>query len=703
MKKTYIIGKFEFDSQIDILKLDNSEVKLEPLPAKFLCFLIQHRGEVVTREQLLVSVWQNRVVSDDSIRKVVKKLRQAFNDDARQPSYIKTVSMQGYSLIANVSSSEDFIESNKIDSHKKTNLNYTALKKLSITIVACLFVALSLSQYFSWFDTDQTTSALPSKLEIEQYPKIEKLTMLSGSEIYGDYSEINNQLVFSHRENNNEAWHLYTKTMSNDEVKRLSWDGGNYQQAMFSPNGEKIAYIRTDKKGTETWVADYDKELGLIKPVVLSSNHFSKEILSWSSDGESLYFYGREQVSNPFSIYNLNLKTQQRQQVTFPNMKALGDIEAKESPDGKYLAVLRSTGDSRFSLMLMDLHSKDLIVNKTMNFNATYITWQRDSQSLAVSSFEGDFYTFSLDNKQLLEKTGCNPGLNDVFYSCGIDCFFMRSHHMNYTDIKEIPNPFKPMEHQSTLHLEASKAELNPIYNHIGNTIYFSSIDKDRARIFRRTLGGKKEELASFGSRRRISNLSLNTTETYLLGKLQGRVFTLNLNTQKIKFITSALDTVDYPTWRDNETAMFSRRQTGGPSILSHNILQNTSQLFKPGLIIQRHLNDGRIFIVDDKRTLYKLNKDGSRREITQLPNENIDNWKIQGEYLYFTQLLGQDVVMTRHDLATKQQETRVMAQNGFRLNFDIHPSSEKFLITQQLLADSNLVRVQWSPATIEQ
>ncbi len=703
MKKTYKIGMFEFDSQNGILISDNSEVKLEPLSSKFLCFLIQRQGEVITRDQLLISVWQNRVVSDDSIRKVVKKLRQAFNDDARQPSYIKTVSMQGYSLIAKVSSVEESIESSNIDSKKGINFLSTTPTKTWMIVLLSLFILILVGQYFNWFNTNQTISAHSPKIEKEQYPKIEKLTLLSGSEIYGDFNEINKQLVFSHRENNNEPWHLYTKTLSNGEVKRLSWDGGNYKQAMFSPNGKQIAYIRTNELGTETWIADYDQKLGLIKPIILSKNHFAKEILSWSSDGESLYFYGREQPSNPFSIYNLNLENQERQQVTFPNMQALGDIEAKESPDGKYLAVLRSTGDSRFSLMLMDLHSKDLVVNKTMNFNATYITWQRDSHSLAVSSFEGDFYTFSLDNKQLLEKSGCNPGLNDVFYSCGLDCFFMRSHHMNYTDIKEIPNPFEPMKYQSTLHLDASKAELNPIYNHVGNTIYFSSIDRDRASIFRRKVGGEREELASFGSRRKISNLSLNAAETYLLGKLQGRVFILNLDTQAIKFITSALDNVDYPTWRDNETVMFSRRQTDGPSILSHNILQETSQLFKSGLIIQRHLDDGRIFIVDEKRILYKLNIDGSRQEITQLPNENIDNWKVQGEYLYFTKLTGQDVVMTRHHLSTKQQQTRIMAQNGFRLNFDIHPSSDKFLITQQLLADSNLVKVHWSPTAINE
>jgi len=698
MKKIYKIGIFEFDAQNDTLISDNSNVKLEPLTSKFLCFLIQHQGEILSREQLLTSVWQNRVVSDDSIRKVVKKLRQALNDDARQPRYIKTVSMQGYSLIANVSSIEEVTEKSKTDLLQKSSYTSTVSTKLWGLLFFCLFVVISIWQYIDWSNSNNVQSSQAQNIEAEQYPKIEKLTLLSGSEMYGDFNDKNKQLVFSHRENNNEAWHLYTKTISNGEVKRLTWDGGNYRQAMFSPDGQKISYIRTDKNGTETWLAGYDQKRGLIEPVMLTEGHFAKEILSWSSDGKSIYSYGREQASYPFSIYSLNIINRKRQQVTFPNVQALGDIEAKESPDGKYLAVIRSTGDSRFSLMIMDLLNQDLVVDQTMNFNATYITWQDDSQSLAISSFEGDFYTFSLDNEQIIEKAGCNPGLNDVFHSCGLDCFFMRSHHMNYTDIKEIPNPFEPIAQQSTLHLEASKAELNPIYNQTGDTIYFSSIDKDKARIFRRKLGSGHEELATFGSRRKISNLSLNKAETYLLGKLQGRVFTLELKSKKVKFITSALDNVDYPTWQDNKTIMFSRRLTVGASILSYDLLNDISQPFKSGLIIQRQLNDGRIFVVDETGILYKLNSDNSQHEIIQLPNVNTDNWKIQGNYLYFTEISGQDVVMTRHHLLTNQQEIRVVAQNGFRLNFDIHPNSEKFLITQQLLADSNLVKVHWSP-----
>ena len=75
-------------------------VKLEPRPLAFLYYLCQHPHQLISREQLLASVWDNRFVSDDAIRGVVKKLREALGDNAKSPSYIKTVPLKGYMLIA---------------------------------------------------------------------------------------------------------------------------------------------------------------------------------------------------------------------------------------------------------------------------------------------------------------------------------------------------------------------------------------------------------------------------------------------------------------------------------------------------------------------------------------------------------------------------------------------------------------------------
>ena len=94
------VGKFVFDMASSTLVSKTEQVKLEPLSFAFLSYLVQKPGQIISREELLEGVWGNRIVSDDSIRKVVKKLREALGDDAKSPTYIKTIPMKGYCLIA---------------------------------------------------------------------------------------------------------------------------------------------------------------------------------------------------------------------------------------------------------------------------------------------------------------------------------------------------------------------------------------------------------------------------------------------------------------------------------------------------------------------------------------------------------------------------------------------------------------------------
>ena len=59
-------------------------------------------GQVVTREQLMASLWPGLVMGEDSLARTVSKLRQALGDDAKAPQYIETIAKRGYRLRAQV-------------------------------------------------------------------------------------------------------------------------------------------------------------------------------------------------------------------------------------------------------------------------------------------------------------------------------------------------------------------------------------------------------------------------------------------------------------------------------------------------------------------------------------------------------------------------------------------------------------------------
>jgi TolB-like protein len=65
--------------------------------------LAQRPDETVSKDQLFQAVWPNTVVTEDVLKRCVAELRRAFDDDARNPRFIETISKRGYRLVAPVS------------------------------------------------------------------------------------------------------------------------------------------------------------------------------------------------------------------------------------------------------------------------------------------------------------------------------------------------------------------------------------------------------------------------------------------------------------------------------------------------------------------------------------------------------------------------------------------------------------------------
>jgi TolB-like protein/DNA-binding winged helix-turn-helix (wHTH) protein/Tfp pilus assembly protein PilF len=77
-------------------------VAIEPKAFDLLGFLIQHRGRLVEKQELLDAVWKDTTVTENAMTRVVAQLRKALGDPAAEPRYIETVPTRGYRFIAPV-------------------------------------------------------------------------------------------------------------------------------------------------------------------------------------------------------------------------------------------------------------------------------------------------------------------------------------------------------------------------------------------------------------------------------------------------------------------------------------------------------------------------------------------------------------------------------------------------------------------------
>src|SRR5215469_13713224 len=95
---------FELDLRAYQLRRAGRVLKLEPIPMELLLFLVERRGELVTRDQIVERIWGKNIFldTDNSINGAIRKIRQVLKDDPERPRFVETVSGKGYRFIAPV-------------------------------------------------------------------------------------------------------------------------------------------------------------------------------------------------------------------------------------------------------------------------------------------------------------------------------------------------------------------------------------------------------------------------------------------------------------------------------------------------------------------------------------------------------------------------------------------------------------------------
>jgi TolB-like protein/DNA-binding winged helix-turn-helix (wHTH) protein len=101
-RPVYRFDDFLADPETWRLTRGGQEIHLEPVVLKLLIYLVTHRGRLVSRQELMDTVWGDTVISDSALTKAVGRLRQALGDESAAPRYLETVHSQGYRFMAEV-------------------------------------------------------------------------------------------------------------------------------------------------------------------------------------------------------------------------------------------------------------------------------------------------------------------------------------------------------------------------------------------------------------------------------------------------------------------------------------------------------------------------------------------------------------------------------------------------------------------------
>ena len=96
-------GTFEVDLRSAELRKAGVKLKLTGQPFQVLTILLEHPGDIVTREELQKRLWQDTFVDvDHNLNTAINKIREVLGDSAENPRFIETLPRRGYRFLSEV-------------------------------------------------------------------------------------------------------------------------------------------------------------------------------------------------------------------------------------------------------------------------------------------------------------------------------------------------------------------------------------------------------------------------------------------------------------------------------------------------------------------------------------------------------------------------------------------------------------------------
>jgi Tol biopolymer transport system component/DNA-binding winged helix-turn-helix (wHTH) protein len=396
-------GAFEADLGSEELRKNGVLIHLPAQPFRILTLLVEHRGEIVTRERLRQALWatDTYVDFDRCLNTAMNRLREALGDSAEHPRYVQTVPKQGYRFLAPV----EFLPVAPADNGAgeggataapgeetapsagpaKARWRWVALT----AVLAAGFLILAASWWFHAPPRRETGAGLPVAAALTDYP---------GSEIAPAYAPDASAVAYSWKARGRDDHDIYVQSAGGSAGLRLTDSPAEDYAPAYSPDGRRIAFYRRsgDMAGIYVSAADgrsVERLAGLrIGPPAPASGDdpvgFDSALaaLSWSPDGKFLAYVDKVSPEQGYSIFLRGLESRENERVTWPAAGSPGDGFPAFSPDGRLLAFLRHETATAADIYVTPLARGNPQRLTRDRARVLGMTWARDGRSIIFAS-----------------------------------------------------------------------------------------------------------------------------------------------------------------------------------------------------------------------------------------------------------------------------------------------------------------------------
>lgn len=313
---TIKFGVFEVDPRSGELRKSGSRIKLQDQPFKVLLALLEHPGEVITREELRSRIWPTESFGDfdHAVNVAVAKLRTALGDSADVPRYVETLPRHGYRWMLPVEGRED----RSIPAAPGNRWRW-------LPLAVALLLSIALTAGVLRFVLSSAKSSAPALTSVP-------LTARPGYEYEPSFSPDGNQVAFTRFEESESKSHIYVKLIGTDGPPLQLTNGPSWDfSPVWSPDGRFIAFLRDHPGGCAIQVIP---ALGGPERKIAETrlgNVVFGPFLAWSPDGNFLVVSHKDSPKEPIALFVVAIDTGEKRRLTSPP-SALGEVSGDTNP-----------------------------------------------------------------------------------------------------------------------------------------------------------------------------------------------------------------------------------------------------------------------------------------------------------------------------------------------------------------------------------
>jgi Tol biopolymer transport system component len=376
-------------------------VPLQDQPFQVLALLLQHPGEVVTREELQHALWpaDTFVEFEHGVNTAIKKLRQALGDSADNPRFIETLPRKGYRFIAPVTQPEatPLLASGATLPRSRSWWWPVTAGGAVLAGVVALWVVSSVGP---------APQAVPTPIPLTSY-----LGYQNGASFSPDGNSVAFAWTGPRDSFDFKNFDIYVKLVGEDQAVRLTSAPEVENGPNWSPDGRWIAFSRYYEEGNGLL-----RDLLLVPAVGGPTHTVASRIpgpsrLSWHPTSRWLALT-IDEPPRPPGLFLVSAETGERRQLTAPPVGS-SDVDPAISPDGRTLVFSRSHMPMSCDLYMLELTAAPGAAGKPKRLSflpgcSNDPVWWPDGTSILFSSgrFEATLSLWRMTIEGSSRKTG---------------------------------------------------------------------------------------------------------------------------------------------------------------------------------------------------------------------------------------------------------------------------------------------------------